>query len=136
MGTPTTSKQPSISARGTAEPPHITSLSDDRSADLPLFNRSVNTVGTAPVKVGRVSSMIRLNGGACRNCCGKTRSAPTIHAAYGVPQALAWNIGTITNIRSLSARAMLAVDVTINECRKVLRWLYITPFGLPVVPLV
>ena len=31
---------------------------------------------------------------------------------------------------------MLAVEVTITECRKVLRWLYITPLGLPVVPLV
>ena len=42
----------------------------------------------------------------------------------------------MTSIRSLSASAMLAVDVTIIECRNVLRWLYITPLGLPVVPLV
>ena len=31
---------------------------------------------------------------------------------------------------------MLAVDVTITECMYVLRWLYMTPLGLPVVPLV
>ena len=125
-----------MSARGTAEPPHMTRRSDERSAARPLINRSVSTVGTAPVSVGRVSSMIRLSGPACRNCWGNTRSAPTIHAAYGVPHALAWNIGTITSMRSLSARAMLADEVTISECRNVLRWLYITPFGLPVVPLV
>ena len=89
-----------------------------------------------PVNVGLVSSMIRASGTACRNCWGNTRSAPIIHAAYGTPHAFAWNIGTITSILSFSARAMLAVDVTIIECRKVLRWLYITPLGLPVVPLV
>ena len=101
-----------------------------------LCSRSLSTVGTAPVSVGRVSWMMRAIGAACKNCCGKTRSAPIIHAAYGVPQALAWNIGTITSMRSRSLSAMLAVLVTISECMYVLRWLYITPFGLPVVPLV
>ena len=79
-------------------------------------SRSFSTVGTAPVSVGWVSAMTLLSGPACRNCCGNTRSAPIIHAAYGVPHALAWNIGTITSMRSVSARAMLAVEVTANEC--------------------
>ena len=114
----------------------MTSRSDDMSVSGALFSRSFRTVGTAPVSVGRVSWMIRDNGAACRNCCGKIRSAPTIHAAYGTPHALAWNIGTITSMRSCSPSAMLAVDVTIIECMYVLRWLYMTPFGLPVVPLV
>ena len=97
---------------------------------------SLSTVGTAPDSVGRCSSMIRASGAACRNCCGKIRSAPIIHAAYGMPHTLAWNIGTITSIRSFSLSARVAVEVIITECRYVERWLYITPLGLPVVPLV
>ena len=101
-----------------------------------LFSRSFSTVGTAPVSVGRVSAITFDSGPACRNCCGNTRSAPIIHAAYGTPHALAWNIGTITSMRSRSLSAMLAVLVTITECMYVLRCEYMTPLGLPVVPLV
>ena len=126
----------SISERGTADPPAITRRNDDMSVSGALCSRSFNTVGTAPVIVGRMSVMMREMGAACRYCCGNTSSAPTIQAAYGVPHALAWNIGTTTNMRSRSLSAMFAVDVTISECMYVLRWLYITPFGLPVVPLV
>jgi hypothetical protein len=64
--------------------------------------------------------MMRDSGAACRCCCGKTRSAPAIHAAYGTPHALAWNIGTTARNRSRSDSARAIVDVIVSECRYVL----------------
>ncbi len=51
------------------------------------------------------------------------RSAPVSSAAYGVPQALAWNIGTIERARSYSERASAAPEQTAMAWRMVDRWL-------------
>ena len=57
-------------------------------------------------------------------------------AAYGMPQALAWNIGT-TGITASEARRPIASGTrTPSECSTVERCEYTTPFGRPVVPLV
>ena len=57
-------------------------------------------------------------------------------AAWARPQALAWNIGTTGRITSDSRAPRLSAVIAPIVCRKVERWLYTTPFGLPVVPLV
>ena len=59
-------------------------------------------VGTAPAQVGRSCSMNLASGSHCRYRPGMRRSAPASHAAYGVPHALAWNIGTTGSTRSRS----------------------------------
>src|SRR3954454_1941843 len=95
---------------------------------------SAQMVGTAPENVTRSSLTIRVSGSAWRNLPGITRDAPHMNAAYGMPHALAWNIGTIVRIRSRSERLSAAGVDAVSECRYDERWEYATPFGLPVVP--
>ena len=52
----------------------------------------------------------------------KTCLAPTAAAAYGMPQALAWNIGTWGSTASPGPIDMPAWEVTAKACRKVERW--------------
>ena len=91
-------------------------------------------VGTPPVNVGRSCRMKSQSPCGCRNRPGSSRSLPTIQPAYGVPHALTWNIGTMISRRPLSSRRNVAH--TANECRYTERWLYTTPLGSPVVPVV
>ena len=65
---------------------------------------------------------------------GNTMLDPASSPAYGRPQALTWNIGTIGMSTSRSDRASASAVSAITECSSVDRWLYTTPFGLPVVP--
>jgi len=67
---------------------------------------------------------------------GITSDAPAIAAVYGKPHALAWNIGTTGRIVSRSLMLNTAALIDANECSHVERWLYRTPFGWPVVPVV
>ena len=80
-------------------------------------------VGTAHAQVGRSSARRSApSGSACRNRPGMRRSAPASHAAYGVPHALAWNIGTIGRMRSLVGVGTTALACpTPIECRNVER---------------
>ena len=57
-------------------------------------------VGTPADRVGRWRAMMAASGAACRNIWGMIRSAPVMKAAYGVPQALAWNMGTMESTMS------------------------------------
>src|SRR3954454_23082409 len=91
-------------------------------------------VGTAPENVTCSSFTMRVSGSAWRNLLGITSDAPHMNAAYGMPQALAWNIGTITRTRSRSERSSAAGVHTASECRYDDRCEYATPFGFPVVP--
>ena len=52
-----------------------------------------------------------------------TRLAPAITAAYGRPQAFAWNIGTTGSTRSRSDSANTLPVQTAIECRCIERWL-------------
>ncbi len=49
--------------------------------------------------------------------------APAMSAAYGRPQALAWNIGTTGRTRSRSDIANTDPVLTAIECRCMDRWL-------------
>ncbi len=61
--------------------------------------------------------MMAASGAACRNIWGMIRSAPVMKAAYGVPQALAWNMGTMESTRSRSLMPSDEPEVTAKECR-------------------
>ena len=97
---------------------------------------SNHTVGTAAASVARSAAMNRASGAACANRFGSSRSAPTSQAAYGMPQALPWNMGTTGSTRSFWLIARASPELTPSVCRNADRWLYTTPFGSPVVPLV
>ena len=83
MRTPKRSQKRSINARGTAAPPHTTSRSDEKSTGwFSEWRRmSFHTVGTPPENVGRSWAISRHSGSGWRKRPGKTKSAPTIHAA-------------------------------------------------------
>ena len=78
---------------------------------------SFQIVGTAPATVGRCVSISRTIDLASMNLSGSTMSAPAISAAYGRPQALAWNIGTIGNALSEKLNPMPLPLHTAIECR-------------------
>ncbi len=65
---------------------------------------------------------------------GSTSLAPVPAAAKGRPQALAWNSGTMSMMLSRADTAMTSAAIATKECSICERWLYSTPFGLPVVP--
>ncbi len=78
---------------------------------------SFQIVGTAPATVGRWVSMRSTSDLASMKRSGSTMSAPAISAAYGRPQALAWNIGTIGNALSEKLSPMPLPLQTAIECR-------------------
>jgi hypothetical protein len=47
---------------------------------------------------------------------------------------LAWNSGTTVRIESRATSPNASAAQAASACNTVERWLYITPFGLPVVP--
>jgi hypothetical protein len=73
--------------------------------------------------VGRVREIRRASGSGWRKRCGKMRSAPAAQAEYGMPHALAWNIGTTTRARSSSVQPTFAAAFTAIACSQVERWL-------------
>ena len=74
-------------------------------------------VGTpAPTVTFSVSMSLTMAAGIM-NRSGITRSAPDIIAAYGSPQAFAWNCGTIGMIRSRSLTPSPFTVQTAIECR-------------------
>ncbi|SKS03811.1 Uncharacterised protein [Mycobacteroides abscessus subsp. abscessus] len=84
MGTSYFSSNARINESGTADPPHATSRNEEMSrsgCESRYRSTSFQIVGTAPAKVGLVSSMIDTNGSAWRYRSGSTRSAPDINAA-------------------------------------------------------
>ena len=97
---------------------------------------SYHNVGTAAARVARSAAMKAASGAAWANRFGSSRSAPTSQAAYGMPQALPWNMGTTGSTRSYWLSPRASPEDTPSVCRNVDRWLYTTPFGMPVVPLV
>src|SRR5581483_4750927 len=106
-------------ARGTADPPHMTARIDERSRPgLARRNcrMSFQIVGTAAEIVTLSASIKPISGSACRNRSGMTRSAPDMNAAYGVPHAFAWNIGTIGIVRSSAPSPLLFAVHTDIEC--------------------
>ena len=78
---------------------------------------SFQMVGTAPATVGRCVSIMSISDRASRWQSGKTKSAPAINAAYGIPHALAWNIGTIGSTLSLDPSPMALPVQAAIVCR-------------------
>ena len=85
--------------------------------------QSFQIVGTAPETVGLLAAINRRSGSACRKRSGITATAPAISAAYGRPQAFAWNIGTIGRTRSSASAPTRRPCATAIECRQIERWL-------------
>ena len=138
MYTPWRSSKACISDSGTAEPPHVTLRSVEKSTSFSSAWRStsMNTVGTPPAMVTFSCSISPHSGSACRKRPGMIRSAPTRPAWCARPHALAWNMGTIGRIRSAELAPIDSAMPAPMACSTVERCEYRTPFGLPVVPLV
>jgi hypothetical protein len=99
-----------MSACGTAEPPTYIARMAERS-NFPGFasrycSTPIQMVGTPPVSVTRSvwNRSTRLAGSRCGP--GITSLAPTITQEKGMPQALAWNIGTTGRTTSCSRMPM------------------------------
>ena len=65
---------------------------------------------------------------------GKTSLVPPMGAAYGMHQALMWNIGTTGRMASLGESESTDGMHADMELITMARLEYITPLGLPVVP--
>ena len=124
--------------RGTAEPPTISRCSAPRSQRSGSASSdcrtAIHTVGT-PADIVTRSLAIRsrtLTGSSFGP--GSTSAAPANAAAYGVPHALAWNIGTTGRIVSRPEIPSVSGSAALSECSTSDRWEYTTPFGRPVVP--
>ena len=85
---------------------------------------------TVTRSVSRRSTIAFGSAAPARNTC----FAPAPAAAYGSPQALAWNIGTIGKTVSPGPTLHAVAEVAASACRKVERCVYATPLGEPVVP--
>src|SRR5690606_28525942 len=121
---------------GTAEPPTTTSRRWEMSWGFcsRYCSRPCHTVGTAAANVGFSAARILAIGSGCRNRSGMTSEAPDMNAAYGRPQLIAWNCGTMASVLSRWDSAMPSVMQTCIECSQIDRCEYTTPFGSPVVP--
>ena len=136
IGRPVCSRYASLKAFGTAEPPQGMARNDEVSRPLSSGRTPIQIVGTPAATVTFSSTMSCAMALPERSGPGITNDAPEATAACARPHALAWNIGTTGKITSLSRAPKLSTVIAPNVCRYVLRWLYTTPFGLPVVPLV
>ena len=110
--------------RGTAAPPQRMPRKLDRSAEgsaAPARSTSFQTVGTPSATVGRNVLVMFKIGSPCKNIWGMMSSQPEKKAVYAAPQALTWNMGTISNVRSRSDNPMELADIDASECSHVLR---------------
>src|SRR5215471_6801173 len=96
--------------------------------------RFIQTVGTADVVSTPSASISSYRLAPSSAQPGNTSFAPTIGAAYGMPHALTWNIGTIASTEVAAERLLLSGREVARACRTVERWLNSTPLGFPVVP--
>ena len=71
---------------------------------------------------------------ASRPCHERPSPAPAIGAMKGMPQALTWNIGTMSKSRSRSHSEIELAVIEAKECSHIERCEYTTPLGFPVVP--
>jgi len=129
----------SIMLRGVAAPPTPMRLRPMARVSISgcaskYWNSISQMVGTAcekPTFSLRMSSY-RLWPSMCGP--GMTSFMPVIAAAYGMPHALAWNIGTASSSVICELTPKVSGAHSISECSTVERCEYSTPFGLPVVP--
>jgi hypothetical protein len=117
MRTPWRSK-PSMSLRGTAEPPQIPPRSELRSppCSSTWVSSAPSTVGTPAIRVARSASTKRASGSPCRKGPGSRSSAPVSAAPKGRPHALTWNIGTTARTRSRDDSPTASATQIAVEC--------------------
>ena len=121
---------------GAAEPP-IAIVRSEAMFQPSVSQRSftaIQTVGTAPVNVTLsfwTSSQMSRGWGFGP---AKIWVDPTMTPVNGRHQALAWNMGTMWRMVSSSEIPNESVSASPRQCRNIARWVYTTPFGLPVVP--
>ena len=106
------------------------------SRPLSSGSTCIQIVGTPAATVTFSSTTRSAIAGPDRSGPGSTSVAPLATPAWARPHALAWNIGTTGRITSDSRAPSESAIIAPIVCKKVLRWVYTTPFGLPVVPLV
>jgi hypothetical protein len=138
-----TTRSPSASnlriiASGAAEPPTTMRQLGTRSRFCfsSCSRMPAQIVGTPAAQVTRSLSISSSSDPGSRCGPGMTSFEPAMIDAYGMPHALAWNIGTTGRIVSRWLMPMQSTIDTAIECSTVERCEYTTPFGLPVVPLV
>ena len=102
-GIPNRSAKPRISDSGTAAPPAFSSRRLLRSGGGSSSSIPFQIVGTPAVHVTRSCAMRFASPPGERSGPGSTCRAPTIVATYGIPHAIAWNIGT-TGIAESASR--------------------------------
>ncbi len=78
---------------------------------------ALQIVGTPEVTVVRSVAMNRVRCSGCRNGPGICSVAPHRNAAYGMPHAAAWNIGTMASARSASVMPVTAAAMVAIACR-------------------
>ena len=121
---------------GTAEPPAFSSLTLERSGGGSSSKKPFQIVGTPALQVTPSAPIRSASPCGVRSGPGRTCLAPSIVAMYGMPQAIAWNIGTTGITESASRMPIESGSAAPRVWRTIERCEYSTPFGRPVVPLV
>ena len=121
ISTPYLSQYQRISDTGGAEPPQVSRDNLLRS-NLPLPASSTclmpcQIVGTPAEMVTSSSHMSCNNRSGDMKRCGITCLQPSIDAANGRPQPMAWNIGTMPHRESSAVRPMASVMAWVMVCR-------------------
>ena len=136
MGRPICSRYASLSALGTAAPPHTIARNEDVSRPFNSGSTAIQMVGTPAPTVTFSFTMWSAIALPDKSGPGITKFAPHAVAAWVRPQAFTWNIGTTGNTVSDSRTPSESATISAIVCKNVERCEYTTPLGLPVVPLV
>ena len=121
IGRPIFVRHASDSDFGTAEPPQSSSRRSGRSPSESSGSTPIQIVGTPAVTVTWWSRRMPAMALGVMFGPGMTSDEPANTAAYGVPQALAWNIGTIGSRTSRSTSPATSAMSTAIECSTVER---------------
>ena len=97
--------------------------SAERSWSASIGTMPIQIVGTPAATVTFSDSISPIRVAGDRSGPGITNDAPARNAAYGRPQAFAWNIGTTGRTRSASRRENVEVVSAAFECSHIERWL-------------
>ena len=134
IGMPILERNPSLSAGGTALPPHGMARSDDTSRPSISASTAIQIVGTPAATVTRSVSIRVSRAPGERSGPGITSVAPDATPACASPHALAWNMGTTGKMMSRSDAPRESAIMAPKVCRVIDRCVYTTPLGFPVVP--
>src|SRR5574343_754298 len=125
-----------ISARGMAEPPTQVRFMDEKRRPLAstCWIGPIQMVGTPALMVTCSASISSYKLAPSSLGPGSTSFAPATMAAYGMHQALLWNMGTTGSAASRAERLSTSGRHAVVALSTMARCEYSTPLGLPVVP--